>query len=73
MPPTYSFGKLKMIADSDLVTAIARTLYAGYVKDTTGVAGKWPDLDKDDRKTWLNMAKRAIRRIDELRSSTTSS
>jgi hypothetical protein len=62
-----------MTADPELIAAIARTLSAGYVKDTTGVPGKWADLDEGDRKIWLNAAKRAIRRVDELRLSKTSS
>lgn len=52
--------------EPEYVDAIARTLYQGYVKDTTGVVVRWSDLPKDDRIIWRNMAKRAARRIDEL-------
>jgi hypothetical protein len=62
-----------MTADPELVAAIARTLSAGYVKDMTGAPGKWAELDEGDRKIWLNAAKRAIRRIDELRLAKTNS
>jgi hypothetical protein len=71
--PTHRFGELEMTADPELIVAIARTLYAGYMKDTTGVPGKWADLDEGGRDIWRNMAKRGIRRIDELRSSKTKS
>lgn len=52
--------------DQEYVAAIARSLYWGYVKDTTGVPGKWGDLPEDDRKIWRRMAKRALRKIEEL-------
>jgi hypothetical protein len=68
-PSNVSSVRGPMKNDSDLITAIARTLSAGYVKDVTGVPGKWDDLSQEDRKIWTNAAKRAIRRIDELRLS----
>ncbi len=58
-----------MIADRELVDALARTLYAAYAKEMTGVPGKWADLDSHGRGMWLRMAMRGIRRIDELRLS----
>jgi hypothetical protein len=61
-----------MTAEPELVTAIARTLYAGYVKDTMGVPGKWDDLDEGGRIIWRNMAKRGIRRVHELSSKANS-
>ena len=48
------------------VEAIARSLYQGYVKDTTGVVTSWSDLSEDGRIIWRKMAKRAARRIEEL-------
>ncbi|WP_428670705.1 hypothetical protein [Reyranella sp.] len=55
--------------DQEFVAAVARNLYWGYLKDTTGTPGKWSDLDQEDRKLWRAMARRAIRRIDELRAT----
>jgi len=55
--------------DQEFVAAVARSLYWGYVKDTTGVPGKWSDVDQESRKIWRALARRAIRRIDELRTT----
>jgi hypothetical protein len=52
--------------DENYVAALARSLYWGYTKETTGEPGRLRDLDKQAQKLWLNMAKRALRRIDEL-------
>ncbi len=52
--------------DQEYVAAIARSLYWGYVKDTTGEPGKWSELPEEGRKIWRKMAKRALRRIEEL-------
>ena len=48
------------------VEAIARSIYQGYIKDTTGEVVRWADLPNDERIVWRNMAKRAARRIEEL-------
>ncbi|WP_428673609.1 hypothetical protein [Reyranella sp.] len=53
--------------DQEFVAAIARNLYWGYLKDTTGTPGKWSELDEEGRKLWRAMAKRAVRKVDELR------
>lgn len=53
--------------DRDIIVAVARSLYWGYIKDTTGMPGKWSELNGDDRKVWLAAAKRALRKVDELR------
>jgi hypothetical protein len=50
----------------DIVTAVARNLYWGYIKDTTGTPGKWSDLNETERKVWLAAGKRAVRKITEL-------
>jgi len=50
-----------------MIAAIARNLYWGYLKDTTGTPGKWAELDEERRKLWRAMAKRAVRKVDELR------
>ncbi len=55
--------------DQEFFAAIARSLYWGYLKDTTGVPGKWSDLGEEERKIWRSMARRAARRIEELRTS----
>jgi hypothetical protein len=54
------------MTEQEFVTALARSLYWGYLKDTTGTPGKWSDLDQDQRKVWRRMAQRARRRIQEL-------
>jgi len=54
--------------EREFYTAIARSLYWGYMNDTTGTPGRWADLDKEERKLWQRMAHRAIRRAAELRS-----
>lgn len=55
------------MADQDPITAIARNLYWGYLKDKTGIPGNWLALDEDGRKLWRAMAKRAVNRIEEVR------
>jgi hypothetical protein len=55
------------MADQNAISAIARNLYRGYLKDTTGTPGQWSDLDQEGRKLWRAMARRAIKRIEELR------
>ena len=55
--------------DQEFFAAIARSLYWGYLKDTTGTPGKWSDLAEEERKVWRSMARRAVRRIDELRAA----
>ena len=52
--------------DRKYVEAIARSIYQGYIKDTTGEVVRWSDLPNDERIVWRNMAKRAARRIEEL-------
>lgn len=54
------------MTDQELISALARSLYWGYLKDTTGTPGKWSDLSEEERKIWRAMAKRAIRRLEEL-------
>lgn len=54
------------MTDQELISALARSLYWGYLKDTTGTPGKWSDLSEEERKIWRGMARRAIRRLDEL-------
>lgn len=48
------------------ITALARSLYWGYLKDMTGTRGKWSDLAEEERKIWRSMARRALRQIEEL-------
>jgi hypothetical protein len=55
-----------MVVDREYIDAIARSLYQAYIKDTTGVGGRWSDLSRDGKATWRNMVKRALRRIAEL-------
>jgi hypothetical protein len=55
------------LADQDAITVIARNLYWGYLKDTTGIPGNWLALNEDGRKLWRAMAKRAVNKIEELR------
>jgi hypothetical protein len=50
----------------EFTTALARSLYWGYLKDTTGTPGKWSELPEEQRKIWRTMARRALRRIEEL-------
>lgn len=54
------------MTDQEFQIAVARSLYWGYVKDTTGTPGRWSDLDAEQRKIWQNMARRALRKIAEL-------
>ena len=54
------------MTDQELILALARSLYWGYLKDTTGTPGKWSELDEEGRKIWRSMARRAVRRISEL-------
>ncbi|WP_428664066.1 hypothetical protein [Reyranella sp.] len=56
------------MANREIILAVARSLYWGYIKDTTGTPGKWSELNEADRKVWLNAGWRAVRRLDELRS-----
>jgi hypothetical protein len=53
--------------DSLTLEILARNLHRDYLKDTTGIAGQWVDLDEEGRKLWRAMSKRAIRKIEELR------
>lgn len=46
--------------------AVARTLYWGYSKETTGEPARLVDLDQAQQKFWVSMARRAVRRIEEL-------
>lgn len=55
-----------VMTDQEFVAALARSLYWGYMKDTTGTPGKWSNLSEEERKVWRSMAKRALRRIEEL-------
>ena len=57
------------MTDKDFHVAIARSLYWGYKKDTTGTPGKWSELPPDERKIWIATAKRATRKIDELQAA----
>lgn len=57
------------LAEKEDKTALARNLYWGYMKDTTGTPGKWSELGEEERKIWRAMAKRAIRKIAELTPS----
>lgn len=52
--------------EDEIIAALARSLYWGYLKDRTGTPGKWSDLSTEDRKIWQSMARRAIRRVAEL-------
>lgn len=61
------------MTDQEFTAAIARSLYWGYIKDTTGTPGKWSELDEAGRKTWRSMAKRALRKIDALTNATAPS
>lgn len=54
--------------DREFFAAVARSLYWGYLKDTTGTPGKWSDLGEEERKVWRSMARRAVRKIDEIRT-----
>jgi hypothetical protein len=54
------------MTNQEFIAAIARSLYWGYLKDTTGTPGKWSDLSQEERKTWRKMAQRAVRKIEEL-------
>ncbi len=55
------------MTDREIIVAIARSLYWGYVKDTTGTPGKWSELNEAERKLWIAAGRRAVRKIDELR------
>lgn len=55
------------MTDQEMIAAIARNLYWGYFKETTGTPGKWSELNEEGRKLWRAMAKRAVRKVDELR------
>lgn len=54
------------MTDQEFIAAIARSLYWGYLKDTTGTPGKWSDLSQQERQIWRKMAQRAVRKIEEL-------
>lgn len=58
------------MTEKEAIAAIARSLYWGYLKDTTGTPGKWSELNEDGRKLWRAMAKRAVRKFDELHLQT---
>lgn len=58
--------------DAAYVRALARSLYWGFSKETTGEPGRLADLDNANQKFWISMAKRAIRRIEELDTSETT-
>lgn len=49
--------------DIEIRSAIARSIYWGYMKDTTGTPGRWSDLGPEERKIWNNAAKRALAKI----------
>lgn len=55
--------------DIEIRTAIARSLYWGYMKDTTGTPGKWSTLGTEERKIWNNAAKRALSKLAEVAAS----
>lgn len=52
--------------DIELRSAIARSIYWGYMKDTTGTPGKWSTLGPEERKIWNNAAKRALAKLAEV-------
>jgi hypothetical protein len=52
----------------EIITAVARSLHWGYVKDTTGTPGKWSELTEAERKVWMAAGRRAVRRVEELRA-----
>jgi len=56
------------MTDREIIVAVARSLYWGYVKDTTGTPGKWSDLVQEEREVWISAGWRATRKIHELRS-----
>ena len=59
------------MTEQEMIVVIARNLYWGYLKETTGTPGKWSDLNEERRKLWLAMARRAVRKVDELRPQPT--
>jgi hypothetical protein len=67
IPAIRSKREGNTMADQEAITVIARNLYWGYLKDTTGVPGNWSALNEDGRKLWRAMAKRAVNRIEEVR------
>ncbi len=52
--------------DKAYINALARSLYWGYSKEAMGEPQRLRELAKPDQDIWINMAKRAIRRIEEL-------
>ncbi len=59
------------LTEQEMIVVNARNLYWGYVKETRGTPGKWSDLNEERRKLWLAMARRAVRKVDELRPQPT--
>jgi hypothetical protein len=56
----------KKLQDKAYISALARALLKGYSKETMGAPQRLRDLDKADQKIWISMAKRAVRRVEEL-------
>lgn len=54
------------MTEQEYFAALARNLYWGYKKETTGEPGKWADLSEDERKVWRSLARRAAKKIAEL-------
>ncbi len=52
--------------EKDYIRGLARSLYWGYSKELTGEGKRLAELGKDEQKIWTSMARRAIRRVEEL-------
>lgn len=61
---------IKQLNEQEARAAVARNLYWGYMKDTTGTPGKWSELGEEGRKIWRNAARRAQRKLTELEGTT---
>jgi hypothetical protein len=56
------------MTEREIIIAVARSLYWGYGKDTTGTPGNLSDLNAAERKIWTAAGKRAVKKIEQLSS-----
>lgn len=66
--PVPSRPERRYMTEREIIIAVARSLYWGYCKDTTGTARNLSDLSAAERKIWLAAGKRAVIKIAELRA-----
>jgi len=55
------------MTEQEMIYAVARTIYWGYGKDTTGTPGNLSNLGEAEREIWMAAGKRALWRMEQLK------